>query len=151
PGTAFGRALWLHAMVLAGGVGDTGQLLAWERPGGGWAGDAELLVPEPRGGGVTERSRDARGGFTTATALRALLAAAESAAEPPPESPPEPTAAPAAGAAATNGQVRVVASARSGQRVAAPAVPAGPRQGVPAPAVPVGRSGRPAVPERDPA
>src|SRR5262249_26511428 len=129
PGTAFGRALWLHAMVLAGGVGDTGQLLAWERPGGGWAGDAELLVPQPRGGGVTGRGRAARGVFTTATALRAWLAAAESAAE----SPPEPTAAPAAGAAATNGQVRVVASARSGQRVAAPAVPAGPRQGVPAP------------------
>jgi hypothetical protein len=74
PETAFGHALWLHAGALAGAAGGAGALLALERPGGGWAGDADLLVPGPRGGGVTERSRDARGTFTTATALRALLA-----------------------------------------------------------------------------
>lgn len=76
PVTSFGRALWLSVAVLSGGEDAAGldALLAAEDPAGGWAGDAELLVPGPRGGGVTERSRDARGIFTTATALRALLA-----------------------------------------------------------------------------
>ncbi|MFB9239670.1 hypothetical protein ACFFWC_29765 [Plantactinospora siamensis] len=76
PATAFGHASWLHALVLADAPVDARSLLAAERPGGGWAGDAELLVPDPSGGGVTERSVDARGVFTTATALRALLTAA---------------------------------------------------------------------------
>ncbi|GAA3283498.1 hypothetical protein Dvina_38470 [Dactylosporangium vinaceum] len=75
PATAFGHALWLHAYALTEGPADARPLLAAERPGGGWPGDAELLVPSPTGGGVTERSHDARGVFTTATALRALLVA----------------------------------------------------------------------------
>ncbi|MEU7872419.1 hypothetical protein [Dactylosporangium sp. NPDC049140] len=90
PVTAFGHALWLQALVLTDAPADAAPLLAAERPGGGWAGDAELLVPDPSGGGLTERSIDSRGVFTTATALRALLAAG-----PLPSAPPAPvTAAP---------------------------------------------------------
>lgn len=75
PLTAFGQALWAYVHALTGQYADTTVLLAAERPGGGWPGDARLLVPHPRGGGIQERSIDARGVFTTATALRALLAA----------------------------------------------------------------------------
>ncbi|MFI5913175.1 hypothetical protein [Dactylosporangium sp. NPDC051541] len=75
PTTAFGHAVWLHAYALTDGPADAHPLLSAERPTGGWGGDAELLVPDPSGGGINERSLDARGVFTTATALRALLAA----------------------------------------------------------------------------
>ncbi|WP_433220638.1 hypothetical protein ACQP00_18380 [Dactylosporangium sp. CS-047395] len=88
PQTAFGHALWLHSLTLTGATADPLPLLDAQRPGGGWPGDAELLVPDPSGGGLTERSIDARGIFTTATALRALLVAAPPQADrtpPPPE------------------------------------------------------------------
>lgn len=75
PGTAFGQALWLYARSLTDRPADAVALLAAQGPDGGWAGDALLLVPHPRGGGINERSIDARGTFTTATVLRGLLVA----------------------------------------------------------------------------
>lgn len=84
PTTAFGCALRLHAAALTGKpLGDLrDRLLDLEAPGGGWAGDARLMVPRSSSPGTSETAVDARGIFTTATAIRALLAAGGAAAAP---------------------------------------------------------------------
>jgi hypothetical protein len=79
PSTTFEQALSLSvAANTFGSAADTGirrsELLAARLPDGGWAGDAQLRIPSQRRGEIYAATIDGRGVFTTATALRGLIA-----------------------------------------------------------------------------
>ncbi len=79
PGTAWDLAttLWILAARRADPreLREARRRLIADQPvTGGWLGSARLVVPSARGSGTSESSTDARGVFTTATAIQALLA-----------------------------------------------------------------------------
>ena len=75
PGWQLATWLWVAGAFGLGGADCAHDLLARRRADGGWAGGAELRVPSQRDEGTPRWTRDARGIFTTATALHAMLAA----------------------------------------------------------------------------